>query len=915
MKKLFTMLTLMMLCIVGANAQDDVIFSASVTATAKVSFEPGTTEITSANAQIVGGKMYAINGQNGAKELIGQQSSYYMFCMTNNNTCFKVELNKPLAVGDVISAKTYTRTDAELGLFISTKESRPNDCSTKLSIAMAETAGYESLSDYTVAEGDGLVGVTTFYIYRETAKSTYFNEFTITRATKTVTFINDAGWENVYVWAWNDSENFTGGEWPGDKMATVDGEENTYTWSTEGNPTKIIFSDGGSAQTANLDFVNGGKYNSQGRIINLTTFTASIATDMETVYAYVWSGDGETVTNKALGEWPGTQLTGEGGVFNVSFEAEDAPEHIIFHNNAGDQTADLVFENEGAYEYFKSTFTATFTTDADWETVYAYVWSGDGNSANNKALGEWPGKVLEANEGVYTVSFDAYNAPAKIQFNGGDAAKKTPDLTFYNGRAYKWNTTLEPLFALQESEANIPAGTTVNVKDADGDVVATLTYGFEGGADFKAPTTRANDEYQGFKAYTAGNGENGTATSGTVYIIKPVYDGEVTVGVWLNAGKPLYIQEDGTSLSGFNGYKADYASGTAFTFPVKAGSEYKVYCTGSKLGFYGFDYKFEKVPDYYVIGDNGTGTKWVALGKMDYFADMKQYDYLLDNTWTGKYFAIAPASALNADGSVADWSKVVRPNSKGNFLVELRKYYDDVVIGGNNVWEKADDITQISIVYYINVQDFALYPQSDVTISDAGYATYSNKYDYFTGDAKVSIVKNVEGNKAVLEELESLDGVNKGISGGTGVILEKAFADMNVVTIYPYAKKDNNEYVDVTGNMLIGSGNYTYNITGEYPGGGNYTAYILAKKDKGVGFYLFDDRAGNDIPAHKAFLAVPGANAAPFFGFADAETTGINSLTPTLSEGEGVYYTLDGRRVEKPTKGLYIVKGKKVLVP
>jgi len=902
----------MMLCIVGAKAQDEVIFSADVIATSDQSFSTGTTQIANDQATLIGGTMYAISEQTDSKKLITKKGSVYFFCITNNNTFFKVVLDKALEVGDVISSNGYSNKDSNVGLFVSTSESRPSDCTTKLSVDKVTSESQVSFSDYTIKEGDELVGATTIYIYRETAKSTYFDEFTITRAKKSVTFINDASWGNVYVWAWNDSENFTGGEWPGVKMTAVDGEENTYTWSTEGNPTKIIFSDGGSAQTANLDFVNGGKYNSQGRIINLTTFTASIATDMETVYAYVWSGDGETVTNKALGEWPGTQLTGEGGVFNVSFEAEDAPEHIIFHNNAGDQTADLAFENEGAYEYFKSTFTATFTTDADWETVYAYVWSGDGNSANNKALGEWPGKVLEANEGVYTVSFDAYNAPAKIQFNGGDDAKKTPDLTFNNGRAYKWNTTLEPLFALQESEANIPAGTTVNVKDADGDVVATLTYGFEGGADFKAPTTRANDEYQGFKAYTAGNGENGTATSGTVYIIKPVYDGEVTVGVWLNAGKPLYIQEDGTSLSGFNGYKADYASGTAFTFPVKAGSEYRVYCTGSKLGFYGFDYKFEKVPDYYVIADNGT--KWVALGKMDYYDPMKEYKYNLDETWTGKYFAIAPASALNADGSVANWDKVLRPKSKsGNYLVELRQYYDDVVTGGNNVWEKADEITRLSIHYYINVQDFALYPESDVTISDAGYATYSNKYDYFTVDAKVSIVKNVEGNKAVLEELEFLDGENKGISGGTGVILEKVLDETDVVTIYPYDKEEDNEYVDVTGNMLIGSGNSTYDITGNDTSVGDYKAYILANGANGVGFYpLASYTEDNQLAPHKAFLAVRKNQSAPdFIGFGD--TTGINNVERGALNVEGCY-TLDGRRVENPTKGLYIINGKKVLV-
>ncbi|MBQ9654876.1 MAG: hypothetical protein IJV38_02515 [Prevotella sp.] len=49
--------------------------------------------------------------------------------------------------------------------------------------------------------------------------------------------------------------------------------------------------------------------------------------------------------------------------------------------------------------------------------------------------------------------------------------------------------------------------------------------------------------------------------------------------------------------------------------------------------------------------------------------------------------------------------------------------------------------------------------------------------------------------------------------------------------------------------------------------------------------------------------------------FNDSEsTTGIGSLTPALSENEGTYYDLSGRRVEKPTRGLYIKGNKKVFV-
>lgn len=45
----------------------------------------------------------------------------------------------------------------------------------------------------------------------------------------------------------------------------------------------------------------------------------------------------------------------------------------------------------------------------------------------------------------------------------------------------------------------------------------------------------------------------------------------------------------------------------------------------------------------------------------------------------------------------------------------------------------------------------------------------------------------------------------------------------------------------------------------------------------------------------------------------DSEETGIK-LTPTLSQGEGACYSLDGRRVVTLPTGLYIYKGKKIIV-
>ena len=84
--------------------------------------------------------------------------------------------------------------------------------------------------------------------------------------------------------------------------------------------------------------------------------------------------------------------------------------------------------------------------------------------------------------------------------------------------------------------------------------------------------------------------------------------------------------------------------------------------------------------------------------------------------------------------------------------------------------------------------------------------------------------------------------------------------------------------------------------------------YVLAQKDGVIGFY----KAEGTIPAGKAYIEYAGA--AGVKGFALEGATGIE-LTPALSQGEGepAIFDLSGRRVEKATKGIFIVNGKKVL--
>lgn len=64
------------------------------------------------------------------------------------------------------------------------------------------------------------------------------------------------------------------------------------------------------------------------------------------------------------------------------------------------------------------------------------------------------------------------------------------------------------------------------------------------------------------------------------------------MAVVLNADKAFYIEEDGTALADYNGIKTDAKYYGTYSFAAKAGKSYKVYCAGSKLGFYGFKFTY-----------------------------------------------------------------------------------------------------------------------------------------------------------------------------------------------------------------------------------------------------------------------------------------------------------------------------------
>lgn len=98
------------------------------------------------------------------------------------------------------------------------------------------------------------------------------------------------------------------------------------------------------------------------------------------------------------------------------------------------------------------------------------------------------------------------------------------------------------------------------------------------------------------------------------------------------------------------------------------------------------------------------------------------------------------------------------------------------------------------------------------------------------------------------------------------------------------------------------------------------TAYDCAANEvyilQGGLFHLVT--AASTVPAGKAYLLASDVpNEARSLNFVFGDETGISDASPLMDHGQLIldeFYNLQGQRVQKPTKGLYIVSGKKVII-
>ena len=178
-----------------------------------------------------------------------------------------------------------------------------------------------------------------------------------------------------------------------------------------------------------------------------------------------------------------------------------------------------------------------------------------------------------------------------------------------------------------------------------------------------------------------------------------------------------------------------------------------------------------------------------------------------------------------------------------------------------------------------------------IKLAADGYSTYcsENRLDISrTTGVTAYIVNNVTETTVELQEVSVIPAETGFILKGTGNALYDLYKTEGVAD-------------DVSGNQLHGT------LT-ELSAPAN--TYALSTKKGVTGFYPVN--TGLMIPAHKAYLTVSGSMARSLS--IDGETTGILNADSYVDLIPSEFYSIHGIKVARPTKGIYISNGKKVVI-
>lgn len=250
-----------------------------------------------------------------------------------------------------------------------------------------------------------------------------------------------------------------------------------------------------------------------------------------------------------------------------------------------------------------------------------------------------------------------------------------------------------------------------------------------------------------------------------------------------------------------------------------------------------------------------------------------------------------------------DWNFCIRPQYS-TAQIPFENKNSTMVWDGSQCWTFQNQV-HYDCTFNFSAGTWDVKPYFERTISSLGYATFSSTYDVDVEGATATYITGVGANN-VLTEASFTDG----IKANTGALLYKVGG--GTATFTPAASTPTD--VSSTNKLVAVSSD----ITSLKQSANGYTNYILTNNTTNgesiIGFYKANSDETNTVAAGKAYLSLSNdiAPAREFLTFGEVNVTGI--AAPKFVKNLNGYYNLNGQRIAQPSKGLYIVNGKKVMV-
>lgn len=306
-------------------------------------------------------------------------------------------------------------------------------------------------------------------------------------------------------------------------------------------------------------------------------------------------------------------------------------------------------------------------------------------------------------------------------------------------------------------------------------------------------------------------------------------------------------------------------------------------------------WKFERASEgkYYLLNVNtGHYAAFVTVAKLGKF----EFSLEKPQKTNGVFYIHATDTKFNSD-------KKVTNDSTTMFLMGI----NDVYVNAQNDMPAADKDKGYSEVAGWNTQTDAGNYWQFIKVTEVPLTIKANDYTTLCLPFNVKLPENsavkayyasqATGNVLKLTEITGIIPANEGVILQNTNKSEAANINLTITT---------EETTTLTGNQLRG-------VTAKREGYTPKQNYVLAKGNKGIGFYKANFTA---IPANKAYLPSENITNAQgvmmAFSFGN-EVTGIDNVNAAAPAAKK-YYDLQGRRVLYPAKGIFVTEdGQKVL--